>query len=76
MQYKTITLELLESHPTLHRHLRLSRKLLSELERYATDLRESHLRWKGQGLDPSAALELAVEELERRIAQEAERYET
>ena len=31
MLYKTIALELLESHPALHRHLRLSRKLLSEL---------------------------------------------
>ena len=75
MQYKTITLGLLESHSTLHQRLRLSRKLMSELDRYATDLRAEHLRWEGQGLDPSTALELAVEELERRIAQEAERYE-
>ncbi|HEV3384606.1 MAG TPA: hypothetical protein VG097_07310 [Gemmata sp.] len=75
MQYKTITLGLLESHPKLHERLRLSRKLLSELDRYATELRTAHLRWKGEGLDPSAAMELAVEELQTRIAQEAERYE-
>ena len=75
MQYKTIILELLESHPKLHKYLRLSRKLLLELDRYATDLRVEHLRWQGLGLDSSQALELAVEELERRIRQEAERYE-
>ena len=74
MQYKTITLELLESHPKLHKHLCLSRKLMSELDRYATDLRAAHLRWKDGGLDSSSALELAVEELETRIVQEAARY--
>lgn len=75
MQYKTITLELLESYPKLHQYLRLSHKLLSELDRYATELRAEHLRWKGLGQEPSEALELAVEELQRRIRQEAERYE-
>jgi len=75
MQYKTITLELLESHPLLHKHLRLSRKLLSELDRYACDLRVEHQRWMGLGLESSEASELALEELERRIRQEAARYE-
>jgi hypothetical protein len=75
MQYMSIILELLESYPKLHKHLRLSRKLMTELERYATDLRTEHLRWQGLGLDSSEAKELAMEELERRIRQEAERYE-
>lgn len=41
--YKTIVLELLEAHTALHRCLRLSRKLLPELDRYANDLRTAHL---------------------------------
>jgi hypothetical protein len=76
MNYKTIALELLESYPKLHKQLRLSRKLLEEMERYATDLRAAHLRWTAQGLESNEAMELAVEELERRVAQEAERYES
>jgi hypothetical protein len=76
MLYKTITLELLECHPTLHRQLRLSRKLLSEMERYASDLRSLHLRQQDAGMDSSNAMEKAVHEIEVRIAQEAARLET
>ncbi len=75
MQYKTITLELLEAHPNLHNRLRLSRKLLTEIDRYASDLRAAHLRWTGEGMDPSAARELALAELEARIAEEAQHHE-
>ena len=75
MPYKTIILELLESQPNLYKHLRLSRKLLAELDRLATELRQEHQRWIGLGTGTSEARELAVEELERRIRQEAERYE-
>ena len=76
MLYKTITLELLESHPTLHRHLRLSRKLMSEMERYASDLRSLHQRQLDAGMDSSEAMEHAIHEIEMRIAQEATRLGT
>lgn len=71
--YKTIALELLESHPDLHRHLRLSRKLLGEMDRYANDMKTIHLRWIDAGMDPSAAMEKAVQEISGRIEQEAAR---
>jgi hypothetical protein len=73
MLYKTITLELLESHPKLHNYLRLSRKLMSEVDRYATDLRTEYLELC-QSLPPDAAKEIALASLEERIAQEAARY--
>ena len=76
MLYKTIALELLESHPALHRRLRLSRKLLPEMERYASDLRSLHLRQQDAGMDSSEAMEHAVHEIQVRIAQEAARLET
>ena len=76
MLYKTIALELLESQPALHRHLRLSRKLLSEMERYASDLRSLHLRQQDAGMDSREAMEHALYEIEVRIAQEAARLET
>lgn len=75
MLYKTITLELMESHPSLHQRLRLSRKLLSELDRYAIDLRSLHLGQQDAGMDESAAMEHAVHEIQSRIAQEAARLE-
>jgi hypothetical protein len=71
--YKTIMLELLESHPALHRHLRLSRTLLSELDRYASDLRSLHLRQLDAGMDSGEAMEHAIHEIEERITQEAAR---
>jgi len=74
MLYKTVTLELLESHPKLHHYLRLSRKLMSELDRYATDLRTEYLE-RCQSLPPDAARETALASLAERIAQEAARYE-
>ena len=75
MLYKTIVLELLQTHPRLHNHLRLSRKLLSQMERYANDLRTAHLQQVDAGMDSSGAMEQAVHEIETRIAQEAGRYE-
>jgi hypothetical protein len=74
MQYKTITLELLESQPKLHRHLRLSRQLLSELDRYANDLRTEYLELC-RSLPPDAAREMALASLQERIALEAARFE-
>ena len=74
MLYKTITQELLESHPKLYKHLRLSRKLISEIDRYATDLRTEYLELC-KSLPPDAAREIALASLQERIAQETARYE-
>ena len=74
MQYKTITLALLQQHPTLHRELQSSGTLLQTLDRYATMLRTLHLAWmdtlgrERPGRDPSQvsseALEMALQELQ------------
>jgi hypothetical protein len=75
--YKTITLELIQEQPELHDRLRLSRQLLSTVNRYAAELKASHEAWKehfGQARpdsDPgqisSEAMELAVQELRARL---------
>jgi phage host-nuclease inhibitor protein Gam len=68
--YKTIALELLEAQPSLYHRLRLSRTLLREAERYATDMRDKHLRLSKE-MEPTAAMELAVESIRERIAEAA-----
>lgn len=73
MLYKTTTLSLLEAHPELYRRLRLSRKLLQEVDRYAQDLRTEYLELC-QSLPEDAARDLALTTLEERIAQEAAQY--
>jgi hypothetical protein len=75
MLYKTIVLELLESYPTLYTRLRMRRSLSGELSRYASDLREAHLRLKREGREDGAAREQALAEIERRIEEEAARVE-
>jgi hypothetical protein len=75
MLYKTIVLELIQSHPVLHNRLRLSRKLMTEMERYASDLRTSHQEYS-QSHPQDTALELAVADIETRIAHEAVRLAT
>ena len=76
MLYKTIVLELIqEQYPHLYHRLRLGRTLLRELDRYASDLRATHLRWIAAGTDPGAARELALEELNARLAREAARFD-
>jgi hypothetical protein len=75
MLYQTIVLELLESHPGLYTRLRIRRALPAELNRYANDLRTIHLRLKSEETGEDAARELAVAEIESRIAEEAERLE-
>ncbi len=75
--YKTIALELIqEQYPQLHERLRLSRKLLPELDRYASELRTAHLRWIDLGTDASAARELALEELRGMLARDSTCLET
>jgi hypothetical protein len=77
MQYKTIVLELLRRRTELHEQLRKERKLLTTMEYYANQLKESHDAWKETlaqprpGSDPSQisseALELALRDLEDRL---------
>lgn len=72
MHYKTLVLELLQDHPTLHERLRDSRTLLQALDSSAARLKARHEFWMtklGQtktATNPSqlssSALELAVQE--------------
>lgn len=86
MQYKTITLSLIQSHPPYHRRLKSNRRLMAALDTFAQELRDRHLAWVARLQaerpqdDPqsrrSAALELALAEVERLIAAEATAGET
>lgn len=77
MQYKTITLQLLEDHPELHERLRAARRLLEALEVCSTDLRTRHLALadslsnsqpgRNQTQVSSESFEIAVAELLGRI---------
>lgn len=81
MMYKTITLELIQDRPELYEQLRSSRQLLPAMENYATELKALHEAWKERisqrkpGTDPrqiaSEAMELAVEEFQRRLPSES-----
>ena len=86
MQYKTIVLELLQQRPLMHEQLRKERKLLTTLEFYARELKESHETWKEQlsglrpGSDPrqiaSEAMEMALKEMEDRLPSESPQNES
>jgi hypothetical protein len=77
MQYKTIVLGLLEERKEMYELLRRDRALLPTLERMASDLKTSHEAWKkrlvqdrpgsGEAQMASAALELALQELQNRL---------
>ena len=77
MQYKTIVFELLQQQPEFHEQLPISQRLMPTLESYASELKTSHEAWKETlsqakpGSDPiqiaSEALEMAIQELERRL---------
>ncbi len=81
MQYKTLALGMIQSHPTLHRHLRRTRRLMPALDAHATDLRADHLSridrltWSRPDLDPpsrtAVALEQALLDLQARLSAEA-----
>jgi hypothetical protein len=74
MQYKTIVLEMIQDRPQLYDRLLKERALLSTLEAYAGQLRDSHHIWKGRLLQArpqsdesqiaKEALELALKQLE------------
>jgi hypothetical protein len=73
MQYKTQCLQMIQDRPEMHNQLVLTRTLLSTLDRYASQLRTSHLRWKellaqarpgsSEEQIASEALEIALQEL-------------
>lgn len=77
MQYKTIILELFQQRPEMHEQLRQERKLLTTMEMYARELKQSHeaithqLRQASPGRDPamvsSEAFEMALKEMEDRL---------
>jgi hypothetical protein len=81
MQYKTIIYELLQMRPQMHEQLRKERKLLTTLEIYARELKQSHEDWKqvlasaNPGIDQSQiaseAMEMALKELEDRLPAES-----
>jgi hypothetical protein len=86
MQYKTIIYELLQQRPQMQEQLRKERKLLTALEKYARELRTSHIGWMHllsqvrPGSDPSQvaseALEIALKELEYRLPSESPQSES
>jgi hypothetical protein len=78
MPYKTITLGLIEQQPELHERLRKSRTMLRAMDLLAIEMKERHEALKEQlsrsqaDIHPSqissAALEMAVKELEEHLA--------
>ncbi|WP_152053043.1 hypothetical protein [Tautonia marina] len=81
MQYKTITLSLLEAEPALYDRLKASRTALEVLENYALELKDLHearmeqLRQSRRGGSreqfQSEALELAIADLRLRLNAES-----
>ena len=87
MRYKTIVLELLQDrYPALHERLRRERTLLMTLDRLAIELKDAHvarmneLRRAGPARNSDQiaieALELATEDLQRRLPSESPPDET
>ena len=81
MQYKTLALGLIRAQPTLHRHLRRTRRLMPALDAHATELRTDHLSRidlltrSRPDLDSASrtavALEQALHDLQARLSAEA-----
>jgi hypothetical protein len=77
MMYKTIALEMIQERPALYEELRSSKRLLPTMDAHAVELKALHDKWKERldqakpGRDPSQvaseAMELAVEEFQRRL---------
>ncbi len=80
MLYKTMLLEMIQQRPTLYDQLLRERKLREALDSYATELSHRHAAWEdvirstplpgSPGQIASAALELALEDLERMMSEE------
>lgn len=81
MLYKTIIQDLLEQRPQMHEMLRQERKLLTTLETYAKELKNSHESWtrilhqESPDRPPeqisSEAFELALKETTDRLSPES-----
>jgi len=81
VNYKTITLEMIEQNQPLYNHLRRCRTLLTTMEQAAVELRTSHREWisrlKISGATGTAeqlsadAMELALAELKERLQPES-----
>ncbi len=81
MHYKTIVLEFIQEHPTLHDRLRASRTLLSTVNLQAAALKRYHETWMDRltqakpdsdpGKIASQALELALEDLRENLPSES-----
>jgi hypothetical protein len=79
MLYKTMVLEMIQQRPTLYDQLRSERKLRQAVESYASELSRRHAAWEelirstplaaSPGQIASAALELALEDLERMLSE-------
>jgi DNA repair ATPase RecN len=86
MQYKTIILEMLDQRPRMREELRQSRKLLSTMERYATELKNGHETWTERLKEAkpesepsqitSEAMELALKDMEDRLPSESDQVES
>jgi hypothetical protein len=82
MQYKTITLELIQERPELYERLRSSNRLLPSMDAYAIELKAYHESWmqqlsaarpKGDPIQTAAeALEQAIEQLRERLPSESQ----
>ncbi len=80
MQYKTLTLHLLEQRAEIHDYLRRQRLLITTLDRYSEDLKASHEAYQerltrsradwDRSQIASEALELALKDLENRLRTE------
>jgi hypothetical protein len=77
MEYRTITLGLIQGMPELYEQLRSTKRLLPAMDAYAIDLKAFHEEWKERlsearpNSDPSQisseALELAIEQLREHL---------
>jgi hypothetical protein len=77
MFYKTIALNLLQANPPLQQQLQATRQLLPTMDLLAKELKTNHQNWmdilskESPEINPmqiaNEALEIAVEELERRL---------
>jgi hypothetical protein len=77
MHYKTILMGLLEQYPEIQNELRAKRLLLTTLNSYAKELRNSHRAWKqclsriwpdkSESQIASEALDIALREMEHSL---------
>ena len=72
MQYKSISLELIQEQPELYERLLSSKTLLTAMEAYAMELKASHEAWKeriSQTMPGSHPTQIAAEAMELAVAE-------